>query len=267
MRRPTRPAVVALLCVLLLATGCTSQGSSEPPKNLPAADSVVTQLVAGLQKGDVRSVPMTTDAAVADTELTLLMSGMDGLLPTVTAGQVSYSDEQASVPLEQKMALGSGTWAWTTTANLRHVDGAWKVEWAPAIVESDLDGTTRLRHTRDMPRRASILGASGKALVEVRTAYRVGVDKANLAQAKWESTARAVAKAVGVDANAYAKKVLAAGAKAFVSAITLRQGAVPAAATSAGGRVQEVEMPLAPRLPALPLRFGLRARLRPNSRD
>ncbi|GAA1380659.1 penicillin-binding transpeptidase domain-containing protein [Luteococcus sanguinis] len=246
MRRPTRPAVVALLCVLLLTTGCTSQGTSEPPKNLPAADSVVTQLVAGLQKGDVRSVPMTTDAAVADTELTLLMSGMDGLLPTVTAGQVSYSDEQASVPLEQSMALGSGTWTWTTTANLRHVDGAWKVEWAPAIVESDLDGTTRLRHTREAPRRASILGANGKALVEVRTAYRVGVDKANLAQAKWESTARGVAKAVGVDANAYVKKVLAAGAKAFVSAITLRQGAVPAAATSAGGRVQEVEMPLAP---------------------
>lgn len=254
MPRTTHRAVTAsLLAVLLTLSACTgtkSGPSPEPPKDAPQADYVVGELVKGLQTGDVTKVPIANDAAVADVELKLLMAGMDGFKPKVTPGAISYEGTRATVPLEQKITFGTGpaaaTWSWTTTAHLTLGDSAWDVQWDPNIVHPELNGTTRLRHVRVLPRRASIVGANGKALVEVRTAYRVGIDKANLDKAKWASTARALAKAVDVDPEAYAKRVLAAGPRAFVAAITLRQGAIPEAAHMPGMTTVPVDLPLAP---------------------
>ncbi|ROR54875.1 cell division protein FtsI/penicillin-binding protein 2 [Luteococcus japonicus] len=236
------------LAALLATTACTGGQDTTPPKNLPAADDAAKQFAAALAKGDVLKAPVV-DAGPAQTELQVLTNGMDDLRPTITPGQVTYDgkSQSASVPLDHKLQLGSQTWSWQTTAPLKFVDGAWKVEWNPKIVQADLDGNTRLRHLRDAPKRASIVGSEGMALVEMTTAYQVGVDKASTAKTQWDATARKLAATLGLDAANYAKQVAAAGHKAFVPAITLRAGKVPETVKEmAGVSVIPVEMPLAP---------------------
>lgn len=236
------------LAALVATAGCTGKGSSsEPPKNLPPADQAVAQLATALAKGDVSSAPVV-DAQLAEVDRRTIMAGMDGMLPTVAPeGTPSYDGETATAHLKQRLKLGAGTLEWTSPVTLHYADQKWRASWAPTIVHPDLSGTTRLRHTREVPKRASILGADGKALVEERTAYRVGVDKANLDKAKWAPTATTLAKVVKVDAAAYTKQVAAAGEQAFVPAITFREGQVPDAVRDITGvTVVPVKMPLAP---------------------
>lgn len=240
----TLPALVAVL----VSAACTGGSKTTPPKDLPAADEAVKQFAAALAKGDVMEAPVV-DPGPAQTELQVLMGGMDGLRPTITPGQITYDGkaQTATAALDQKIQLGSQAWSWQTTAPLKYVDGQWKVEWTPKIVQADLDGTTRLRHLRDAPKRASIVGSDGLALVEVTTAYQVGVNKAAIDKAQWDATARKLAATLDLDAAGYAKQVAAAGHKAFVPAITLRAGKVPEPVKEmAGVSVIPVEMPLAP---------------------
>ncbi|GAA1390701.1 penicillin-binding transpeptidase domain-containing protein [Luteococcus peritonei] len=245
----SRPAVLAVACALALA-GCTGGGTSpNPPKNLPSAEQAAQQLAAALAKGDVRQLPMTTPATAAQAELTTVMGGMDGLRPQVTPGAISYDGSQrtADVTLDQKLPLGASTWSWQSHATLRWVDEAWKLEWKPQVVQPELDATTRLRHTRDLPARASIMSGDGQPLVEQGKAYRVGIDKANLPQAQWQPVARQLAGLLKIDAAAYAKQVAQAGPKAFVPAITLREGKVSEAVKNLkGSAIFPVELPLAP---------------------
>ena len=246
------PRLVPLALAATLALGACTGGSTTaptPPDDLPTADATARRLADALAKGDVGSVPMTAPASQAQAELRTIMGGMDGLRPTVTPGSISYDTEArtAAVQLDQQLPLGKVTWSWTSDATLRWVDGAWKLEWKPQVVQPDLDGTTRLRHVRDLPARASIMGSDGQPLVEQGKAYRVGIDKANLAKDRWAPVARQLAALLDIDAARYAKAVAAAGPKAFVPAITLREGQVPEAVKNLkGSAILPVELPLAP---------------------
>ncbi|MEL4504780.1 penicillin-binding transpeptidase domain-containing protein [Luteococcus sp. H138] len=253
--KPSIPRGLAPLTMLvvLATSACTGSQSSEPdttpPDGAPAADAAVKQLTSALVKGDVSKLPMTGTAAQAQTELETLMVGMDGLKPSVTPGQITYDDkaQTASVPLEHSLPLGEQTWKWQTTAQLKYLYGQWKLDWQPSIVQSELTSQTRLRHRREIPARAAITGADGQALVETAVAYRVGVDKANLPAAQQQAVATQLATLLKINAATYTKQVKAAGARAFVPAITLREGQVPAAATKIKGVLaQPVELPLGP---------------------
>ncbi|GAB2476903.1 penicillin-binding transpeptidase domain-containing protein [Luteococcus sediminum] len=250
MRNPASIAksTLAGLAALAMLTGCTDSSSTTPPDGAPAADASLTALAKGLSSHDLSAVPLSVPASAAQKELDVLVGGMDGLRPTVTPGQVSYDHKAgtATAQLAHRLPLGSQTWDWTSTATLELAGQQWRVRWEPQVVQPDLDASTRLRHTRDVPTRAAITGADGQALVEQTTAWRVGVDK-SVPQASVQTTARTLAQLVDIDADAYAKRVSSAGPSAFVPAITLRQGKVPAAAkTMPGVAVLPVELPLAP---------------------
>ncbi len=248
--RPGRLAAGGLVLCLLLA-GCTGRSttSPKPPDGLPSAEDAAQTLARALAKGDVREVAMTDSANLAQGELQTIMGGMDGLRPVVTPGEISYDTKArtAAVQLHQSLPLGAATWNWKSDATLRWVDDAWKLDWQPQVVQPALDGTTRLRHFRDVPRRAAITGSDGQALVEPTTAYRVGIDKANLDKSQWEATARRLAALLKVDAAKYVKAVQGAGPLAFVPAITLREGQVSDQVKNLkGSSIQSVEVPLAP---------------------
>ncbi len=241
----------ALPLAAVLATTACSGGSktTTPPADLPSADAVARQLAAALTAGDVSKLPTTAPIAEVVADHKVVMVGMDGLRSTVTPGTITYDGKAktAEVDLANSLPLGAGAWTSATKATLEYVDGAWKVRWAPTIIAPDLTSTTRLRHTRDLPTRSPINAANGQALVQQMPAYKVGVDKANLAPSQYDTTARALAVAVGIDPVAYGKLVTAAGEKAFVPAITLRAGQVPSAASSLPGvLVSEVLLPLGP---------------------
>lgn len=247
------PAVIATstlasLAALAVLTGCTGGSSTTPPDGAPAAEASVTALAKGLSSNDLSAVPLTVPASSAQKELDVIVGGMDGLRATVSPGEVSYDHKAgtATAQLTHRLPLGSRTWDWTSTATLELVGQKWRVRWDPRVVQPDLDAHTRLRHTREVPTRAAITGANGQALVEQTTAWRVGVDK-SVPQASVQATARTLAQLVDIDAQAYATRVAGAGPSAFVPAITLRQGQVPAAAkTMPGVAVLPIELPLAP---------------------
>ncbi|MEL4356491.1 MULTISPECIES: penicillin-binding transpeptidase domain-containing protein [unclassified Luteococcus] len=248
-----RSLAPVLAVVLMTGTACTKESgdATTPPDGIPAADKSVRELTAALVKGDVSTLQTTPakSPAAAQAELATVMGGMDGLHPSVVPGQITYhhKDQTATVPLDHSLPLGGLAWTWQTTAQLKYEFGAWKVDWKPQLVHPDLTEQTRLRHDRVIPARAAITGADGQALVETTVAYRVGVDKANLSSAQQPTVATALAKLVKIDPAQYVKQVKAAGARAFVPAITLREGKVPAAATTMKGVLaQPVEMPLGP---------------------
>lgn len=257
--RPVRSVASARRAAVLLGTpllglslalsGCSGLPSPLPqptptsaqstPYQGPVATSTVTALVQGLVAGDLAKVPFIGDAASATQareDYATIMSGMDGLTPSITTSPVRYlPNGVAEVDLQQSFRFESQAWTFTTTAKLNLSSGSWFVDWEPTIVHPDLDERSRLRHTRTMPVRASIIGAGNQALMEERELFRVGIDKQNVGSSQWESSARALATLVDADPTAFAARVKAAGEKAFVAVVTLRQTDIPAGMTAIPG--------------------------------
>lgn len=250
MTRTLRLLAVLLACLLAVA-GCS--GTTPQPDRSPGrddstpADGAVAALAAGLASGDLDRVQFTEPAVDATAELTVIMAGMDGLRPAVTAGPIAYDGGAATATLNQSYSLGEKAWTFASSASLELDGGIWKIAWTPTLVHPDLTDAIRLRHTRDVPKRAPITGRNGVALVEELPVYKVGIDKSLIPSSAWAASAKALASMVDVDATAFTKQVKAAGVKAFVVAITLRQGELPKnLATVDGARALESTSMLAP---------------------
>lgn len=235
--RTARPsALVALMLALaVVLTGCTGSGSSPsngpttPPAQVPTADDVLAALAQGLAKEDVTQVAMVSDQAQAAKELELVLGGMGSATPTVKPGTITYAADgrAATGDLAWTWTLGEKPWTYSTKAALTY-DNGWKVQWAPSLVHPDLTARSRMRLTRQQADRGRILGANNYPLVDRRDVVRVGIDKSQLKDpAQIDRSARALATLVKIDPAAYAAKVKAAGAKAFVVAIVNRSAIAP----------------------------------------
>ncbi len=235
MRRSGQVLVTLALLVALLA-GCT-KAANKPALNLPVADDTVTALASALSALDVSNAPLSSSPTAAQTDVGVIISGMDGIKPTVTAGAITYdkAEPKATVVLHYAWPMPSGAWEYDVTAPLVHNGQGWKLEWSPAIIFDKLDATNRLVHTHTVAKRGSITGANGQALVEEFTVVKLGIDKTRVTGDAAIASARALAAAVEIDQDKYAAQVAAASAKAFVLAITLRQGNVPAQVASIPG--------------------------------
>lgn len=233
-RRSRAGLLSALLGLALVLTGCSGSSQpnpSTPPDNLPPADSAVQALASGLEKGKLDQVPLGAAAASAQTDLTAIMSGMDGLLPVVKPAAISYDGaaSSATATLDQTYQLGSHSFSFQSTAALTHGDSGWQVTWAPTIVHPQLSESTRLRHTRDLPERAPILGRNKTPLMQQSLVFDLGVDKHIVKPAQALTSAASLAKLVKVDSAAFVTRVKDAGPDAFVIAITVRPADVPSA--------------------------------------
>lgn len=201
---------------------CSSSDDNAPD----AARQSAQKLAAGLTKGDLRNVPLD-DPATAVSDLKVIFTGMDGLRPVTALASVTKDGDSCTATLAHTLALGSRKWAFTSTATLNQDAGTWKTAWEPAIVHPQLGQATRLRHTRSLGERAPITGNEGKDIVVNHTVHDLGIDKSHLDKTKWEASATALAKLVKIDAKTYVAKVKAAGAQAFVVAITVREQDIP----------------------------------------
>ena len=229
---------VMTLVMASTAAGCAKPGidTPRPPLNLPVADDSVTAVVAALSALDVSSAPLDSSSVLAQDDVAQIVSGMDGYLPRVTAGPLVYAKDQpeATLTLTYTWAFPGGDWTYQAPVRIVHSQG-WKLAWSPSVIHPALDATNRLVHTRTPAKRAGITGNNGVALVEEHTVVRVGIDKTLIGADQWDASARALAGVVGVNADAFAKQVVASGPRAFVVAITMRQGQVPAAVASVKG--------------------------------
>jgi cell division protein FtsI/penicillin-binding protein 2 len=237
VRRATVGTAVALVTASLLVA-CSGQ----------SPDPDAERLAEGLSALDLSEV--TLDDPQASEALGTITRGMDDLKPTVKVEGVEEDDDRATATLAYTWTLGPEvTWSYETEASMTRKDDAWTVAWDPSLVAPDLGEGQRLRVRTVAPARGDIMGGEGTALVTERSVLRIGLDKAALDAARLDSSARAIARLVGIDAATYAKKVTQSGPKAFVEALVVRtEQAPPLGAVEAvqGGAVLSDTLPLAP---------------------
>jgi cell division protein FtsI/penicillin-binding protein 2 len=221
-RRLVRRWAVSLLIGCLLLGGVAACGDS-PPDPEPTA----TRLAAGLTSGKLAKVRFSnvTRAAAAQ-QLATATEAMGGLRPTVRVRDVEQGDgdsRTATLAVAWDVDRTEKDWTYRTTARLRLDGEVWKVRWSPALLHPDLTRARRLVLRRDSPQRAEILGAGGSVLVTNRPVRRIGIDKTKVDAASAAGSATRLARLVDVDADGFAGRVAAAGPKAFIEAITLRE--------------------------------------------
>ena len=233
-----RRVLLALVLLIAVLTGCT-KSPSKPALNLPVADDSLAAIAMALSALDVSSAPLSSSPTAAQTELGVIVAGMDGIKPTVTTGPITYdsSNPTASAVLHYSWAMPSAPWTYDVTVPLVENGQGWKLDWSPAVLFPQLNATNRPVHTHTFAQRGAILGANNQALVEQFTVVKVGIDKTRVSGAAAIASARALAGVVGIDPDTYATQVTNSSDKAFVLAITLRQGSVPAEVATIGGAI------------------------------
>jgi cell division protein FtsI/penicillin-binding protein 2 len=257
-------ARLSVLVVLGLLAGCTGDGDDAPePDQGPSPEATAEALAAGLQSGDLVRVAFDADPAQdAQASYDEVVAGMGDRARTVTVVDVAEpedadgADSEAGATVEATLRWswdlgGEEPWTYEVTAPLTEGTAEWQATWSTRLVEPGLEPGEVLDLTPLTPDRGDILGARGLALVTERQVSRVGIDKPSVEAAQAGASARALAKLVGIDPKAYAKRVEAAGPQAFVEAIVYRQedldpAVVRAVEGIAGGRLIAGSLPLAP---------------------
>ena len=188
-----------------------------------AAEQAAGQLSAAIASLDVSKAPILgTDGAAAQDQLKAVVAGLGDVKPKVAAGRASTDNGTTTVPLDYQWELSGQEWRYTTTAQVAQEGGHWGVRWTPGLIAPGLQPNEVLALRSQTPARADILGAGDVPLVTARPVKRVGIDKTLVVADRLDASARALASLVGLDPADYAKQAAAAGPKAFVQAIVLR---------------------------------------------
>ncbi len=215
------------------------------------AQEAAKQLASAVAALDVGAVPFEgTDSVAANEKLHEVFKGLDPVKPAVQSGELKLDAATATVPLEYSWKIGAAEWKYSVSAQLKKSGDKWLTVWSPGLLVPGLADTEILGTSTEAPQRAEILGAADAKLVTYRPVVHVGIDKPRLGSADPAASAAKLAQLVGADPAAYTQQVQAAGAEAFVTAITLRQdgrtitdeqiAAVP------GARAIADSLPLAP---------------------
>ncbi|HSV41142.1 MAG TPA: penicillin-binding transpeptidase domain-containing protein [Nocardioidaceae bacterium] len=190
----------------------------------PSAEDAVRDLAAALTNGSLASVEITGQPDPQK----WFDDGIEGLGDAelvVSPGEVTEEGEDAaSAQLSYEWTFPTGAvWRYDATAQLTKGELEWSVDADPALISPELSEGERLSASRVWAPRADILGAGGERIVQDRPVLRIGIDKTKVAGAvAQDSSARALAVLVDVDPVDLAAQVKAAGDKAFVEAIVLR---------------------------------------------
>jgi cell division protein FtsI/penicillin-binding protein 2 len=215
------------------------------------AEAAAQQFATAVSGLDVAGVAFDgKDAAAANDQLRGVFKALDPQKPEVEAGAVTLDGDNASAPLNYTWKFGEAEWKYTVPANFKKSGDKWLTVWNPATLAPGLADSEILAKGSQSPPRADILGAGDVPLVTYRPVVNVGIDKPQLGAADPADSATRLASLVGVDPAGYVQQVKAAGAEAFVSAITLREegriitneqiAAIP------GARAIPASVPLAP---------------------
>ncbi len=229
--RRARVRGAAALTLLAVVAATASACSPSTPDPRPAAEA----LAAALASGTFAEVPFAPDVqaeVVASTRESVVEGLGDAADASVEVAEVTVADDEQSATARLDVAWDlpwvDDDWTFPVTAQLvRSEDDdeqPWRVRWTPALLAPDLVEGERLTLAREAAPRGDVLGAGDAVLVEPRSVWRVGIDKANVAEPEQDAAARGLAGALAMDADAFAARVAAAGPKAFVEAIVVRAG-------------------------------------------
>ena len=230
-----------LVLAIMVLTACSALGGGGgAPKQASGPASGVNHN-SPLTGRDVTAVADAVATAVSDGEvgqalgadaqrdLTDITTGMDGFLPRMHVVDVTQDGDAATAALEVSWPFPSGRWAYRTRLRLDRSGRVWSPVWSATVVHPDLTANTRLVRQREAAVRGDILGTRRTRLMTARPVLRLGLNKPDVPAKQQSKSARALAKIVGVKAGPFAARVAAAGPKAFVEALVVRDemGRVP----------------------------------------
>ena len=202
------------MLVIGLATGFGTDPSAQPTVQSFLLDWQQQDYAAAgaLTTAPPRTVAADLSAAFAQVDATQLFLAMDSI---VQHGGTAVASFTASIDLAEQGRV----WAYHGQFGLRQINGAWKVEWAPSVIEPRLRPGDRLAVVTDFPNRASVLDAEGNPLQVDAPVYVLGVMPDSLAHPA--VTARAFAAATGLEAAQVLGQISAAPPREFLRLASL----------------------------------------------
>ncbi|MCC3281442.1 penicillin-binding transpeptidase domain-containing protein [Arthrobacter caoxuetaonis] len=233
----------------------------------PAPEDAAGTLAEGLSQLDVSGssfLGATPDEV--NTQLAESTAGLAPLTPQVAVGSVEETaEDEAMATLKYVWDVNASETDYsydTTVALQRNEEDVWEVKFTPAAVHPDLAPGDRLVREVTPAPRADIIGSGGQVIVTERAVWSVGIDKTWVGEEELAASAARLAEFLELDPAAYTAQVEAAGAEAFVEAVTLRQDSV---SPPEEFKAQVAEIPgaaaIAGTLPLAPTRTFARALL------
>ena len=207
--------VIVGVLVIGLATGFGSEPSAEPAaqaflfdwqqQQYAAASALTTAASDTVVTADLRGAFAQLDA----TQLFLTMKSI------VQHGSTAEASFMATVDLAQQ----SRVWTYRGQFDLRQVNGTWKVEWTPGVVNPSMGPGDRLAVVTQFPARAAVLDAKGDPLQLPAPAYVLGVWPDRLSNQA--ATAQSFARITKVQAGQVLGQIAAAPPDQFLRLATL----------------------------------------------
>ena len=207
--------VIVGVLVIGLATGFGSEPSAEPAaqaflfdwqqQQYTAASALTTAASDTVVTADLRGAFAQLDA----TQLFLTMKSI------VQHGSTAEASFMATVDLAQQ----SRVWTYRGQFDLRQVNGTWKVEWTPGVVNPSMGPGDRLAVVTQFPARAAVLDAKGDPLQLPAPAYVLGVWPDRLSSQA--ATAQSFARITKVQAGQVLGQIAAAPPDQFLRLATL----------------------------------------------
>ena len=238
-RKGRTALIIAAVVVLLLAVG----GGlwylfREPP--VPDPEPAAEQLAAALQEGKPAGVPLAMETSASPDEQYAQV--FEQLLAAVgeDAGTVQVKSVTPIEEGDDGTATATATLAWTwpvatkaaweyeTVAQLTYPGptdgeaGEWEAGWNTGVLVPGLESGERLAVERTEPARGEIVTTTGETLVGMTPVHHVGIDKT---RPGWDTAAVQLGRVLKFDkatTDGIVAQVAAAGEKAFVDVITIR---------------------------------------------
>jgi cell division protein FtsI/penicillin-binding protein 2 len=200
--------------VIGLATGFGSEPSAEPAAEAFLLDWQQGQYGAAgaLTTAPPGTVRAALEGAFAQVDATQLYLAMDSIVQHGGSAEATFT---ASVSL----AGAEHVWTYRGKFALHSVNGAWKVDWAPSVINPSLSQGERLAMVTTFPPRAAVLDAAGDPLELSTPAYAVGVWPERLVSQA--ATARAFAALTGLQTGQVLGQIAAAPPHQFFRLATL----------------------------------------------
>ncbi|WP_313813344.1 penicillin-binding transpeptidase domain-containing protein [Glutamicibacter sp.] len=257
---------VVAVSIASLVAGGLSACSAAPVDPSGSADA----LVSALNSGDFSAVSFTdTDASVAAEEMKTAFGKLGDMDHKSTLSEVAIDEAEqdgvktatATINTVWDVDASDNDFSYQTKAVWEYdEDGkTWQLRFTPSVLAPELAEGDYLAASFVPAQRGNITDGDGKNIVTDRPVINVGIDKTQASKDEWTSSAKALAKLVEIDPDAYAAKVEAASDKAWVEAIVLRDDSTRTVtdaqiAKIPGAVAQEDKIPLAPsRIFARPL--------------
>jgi cell division protein FtsI/penicillin-binding protein 2 len=238
----------ALAGGLLVAS--TSSGCFAEPSALPTVrDFLIAWQV---ENYEAAAKHTTGDQAAVAAALGQVREQLDAASLRLALGTIDKSGDEADAGFGVKVDLGENRepWFYNGRMHLKRIDGVWKVQWSPSVINPQLADDSRLAVITESQSRAPVQDASGNALLSTVDAVMVGVYPGQLRDR--DRTLTSLARRTKLDAERLIGRVGSAPPNDFLPLLTLQRrehGRLAAQLQQIGGlEFKPVKLQIAPKL-------------------